>query len=137
MEGPRKGPFVFNRPVVIGAAASGAERVAWTRSNMPLLAELGDEYAAERPLDGRRLGMCLHVEPKTAVLVEVLLAGGCEIALTGSPATTDDGTSAFLGSLDGIVVWAANADDHAAHERHVERILDWAPDLLLDNGADL
>ena len=76
----------------------GAERVAWTRANMPLLAALRASYAAERPLEGRRLGMCLHVEPKTAVLVEVLLAGGCGVALTGSPATTDDGTAAFLGT---------------------------------------
>jgi adenosylhomocysteinase len=117
--------------------ADGADRVAWTRTNMPLLAELRREYADERPLAGRRLGMCLHVEPKTAVLVEVLLAGGCEIALTGSPATTDDGTAAYLDGLDGIEVWAANADDQAAHAAHIERILDWQPDLLLDNGADL
>jgi len=117
--------------------AAGAERIAWTRANMPLLAALRLEYAEERPLAGRRLGMCLHVEPKTAVLVEVLLAGGCEIALTGSPATTDDGTAAMLAQLDGVTVWAENADDTAAHAAHVERILDWAPDLLLDNGADL
>jgi len=117
--------------------SDGAERIAWTRANMPLLAALRDEYAAERPLDGRRLGMCLHVEPKTAVLVEVLLAGGCELALTGSPATTDDGTAAFLATLDGATVWASNADDQAAHTAHIERILDWGPDLLLDNGADL
>jgi adenosylhomocysteinase len=115
----------------------GADRVAWTRANMPLLAALREEYAAERPLDGRRLGMCLHVEPKTAVLVEVLLAGGCELALTGSPATTDDGTAAYLAGLDGVTVWASNADDQAAHAAHVERILAWGPDLLLDNGADL
>jgi adenosylhomocysteinase len=132
MEGPREGPFVFNRVM-----SDGAERIAWTRANMPLLAALRGEYASERPLEGRRLGMCLHVEPKTAVLVEVLLAGGCELALTGSPATTDDGTAAFLGSLDGATVWAANADDHAAHAAHIERILEWQPDLLLDNGADL
>jgi adenosylhomocysteinase len=101
---------------------------------MPLLHALRAEYAAERPLAGRRLGMCLHVEPKTAVLVEVLLAGGCEVALTGSPATTDDGTASFLGSLDRIDVWASKADDAAAHAANVERILDWGPDLLLDNG---
>jgi adenosylhomocysteinase len=115
----------------------GAERVAWTRENMPLLAELREDFAAERPLEGRRLGMCLHVEPKTAVLVEVLLAGGCEIALTGSPATTDDGTAGFLRGLDGIEVWAERADDSVAHAAHIERILEWEPDILLDNGADL
>ena len=55
--------------------------------------------------------MCLHVEPKTAVLVDVLQAGGCEIALTGSPATTDDGTAAELASRDGVTVWAKKSDD--------------------------
>jgi adenosylhomocysteinase len=119
------------------AIDEGAERVAWTRANMPLLGALRKEFAAERPLEARRLGMCLHVEPKTAVLVEVLLAGGCEIALTGSPATTDDGTAAFLGAFDGVTVWAERADDSIAHAAHIERILDWGPDLLLDNGADL
>jgi adenosylhomocysteinase len=115
----------------------GAERVRWTRENMPLLADLRASFAAGRPLEGRRLGMCLHVEPKTAVLVEVLLAGGCEVALTGSPATTDDGTAEFLRGLEGIAVWAERADDSVAHAAHIERILDWGPDLLLDNGADL
>ena len=67
----------------------------------------------------------------------MLLAGGCELALTGSPATTDDGTAALLASWPGVTVWASNADDVAAHRRHIARVLDWAPDPLLDNGAEL
>ena len=43
-------------------AADGAERVAWARSNMPVLAGLREELARDRPLAGRRIGMCLHVE---------------------------------------------------------------------------
>ncbi len=118
-------------------AAPGAERTAWTRANMPLLGALAAEFETTRPLAGRRLGMCLHVEPKTAVLVEVLLAGGCEIALTGSPATTDDGTAAELASREGITVWAKRSDDVAEHRRHLDRVLSFGPDLLLDNGAEL
>jgi adenosylhomocysteinase len=104
---------------------------------MPLLAALAAEFRATRPLAGRRLGMCLHVEPKTAVLVDVLQAGGCEIALTGSPATTDDGTAAELASRDGVTVWAKKSDDVAAHRTHLARVLSFEPDLLLDNGAEL
>jgi adenosylhomocysteinase len=118
------------------AAPAGAERVAWTRSNMPLLAALRDELAREQPFAGRRLGMCLHVEPKTAVLVEALVAGGCEVVLTGSPATTDDGTAAALVAA-GVTVYARAADDAADHAAHVERVLEARPDCLLDNGADL
>jgi adenosylhomocysteinase len=117
-------------------AAAGAERVAWTRSNMPLLAALREEFERERPLAGRRLGMCLHVEPKTAVLVEVLLAGGCAVTITGSPATTDDGTAAAL-AAGGVTVYARAADDADDHAVHIERVLDSRPDCLLDNGAEL
>jgi adenosylhomocysteinase len=81
--------------------------------------------------------MCLHVEPKTAVLVEVLLAGGCELALTGSPATTDDGTAALLASWPGVTVWSRNDDGVEAHREHLARVLDRRPHLLLDNGAEL
>jgi adenosylhomocysteinase len=118
------------------AAADGAERVAWTRSNMPLLAALREEFARERPLEEHRLGMCLHVEPKTAVLVEVLVAGGCAVTITGSPATTDDGTAAAL-DADGVTVYARAADDARDHAVHIGRVLDSGPDCLLDNGADL
>ncbi len=120
-----------------GLAADGAARIAWTRANMPLLAALKDEFAAERPFAGRKLGVCIHVEPKTAVLVEVLRAGGCELAITGSPATTDDGTAAFLAAQDGVTVFALKADDMEAHLAHIERVLDTEPSFLLDNGADL
>ncbi len=120
-----------------GQAAGGAARIAWARSHMPVLGRLRLEFERDRPLAGRRIGMCLHVEAKTAVLAETLLAGGAEIAWTGSPATTDDGVAAAMASRDGIRVYAAEADDMPAHREHIARVLRAAPDLLLDNGADL
>lgn len=118
-------------------AAEGAARIEWARANMPVLATLREEFVLERPLDARRLGMCLHVESKTAVLVELLRAGGAEIVLTGSPATTDDGVAAALAQDAGILVHARRADTISDHYAHVQRVLDSDPDLLLDNGADL
>ncbi len=118
-------------------ADEGAHRVAWARANMPLLASLRDELERERPLAGRRIGVCLHVEMKTAVLVDVLRAGGAEIVWTGSPATTDDGVAAALARKPGVVVYSRRADTLADHREHVERVLAAEPDLLLDNGADL
>jgi adenosylhomocysteinase len=118
-------------------AGEGAERIAWARSNMPVLAELHDAFAREQPLAGRRIGMCLHVEMKTAVLVGVLRAGEAEIVWTGSPATTDDGVAAAVARDEGMVVYSRRADTIEDHHRHVERVLAADPDLLLDNGADL
>ena len=118
-------------------AGAGAEKISWARSNMPVLAALHDELARERPLAGRRIGMCLHVEMKTAVLVAVLRAAGAEIVWTGSPATTDDAVAAAAAQDDGIVVYSRRRDMIEEHNAHVERVLASDPDLLLDNGADL
>ena len=118
-------------------ADEGAEKIAWARSNMPVLAGLHDELERERPLQGRRIGMCLHVEMKTAVLVGVLRAGGAEIVWTGSPATTDDAVAAAAAQDERIVVYSRRRDTMAEHHEHVERVLASDPDLLLDNGADL
>ncbi len=104
---------------------------------MPLLRGLRERFTADRPLAGRRIGMCLHVEAKTAVLIEVLRAGGAELVVTGSPATTDDRIAAHLASDPGIRMYARKADTMADHHEHVARVLASAPDLLLDNGADL
>jgi adenosylhomocysteinase len=118
-------------------AEAGQERVAWARANMPVVGGLREELARERPLAGHRIGMCLHVESKTAVLVEALVAGGAEVVWTGSPATTDDAVAAAAAQLPGVVVYSAKTDTVAEHGEHVERVLASDPDLLLDNGADL
>ena len=118
-------------------ADEGEKRVAWARAHMPVLARLRAELERDRPLEGRRIGMCLHVEAKTAVLVETLLAGGAEIAWTGSPATTDDGVAAAMTTRDNLRIYALKADDTDAHHAHIGRVLASDPDMLLDNGADL
>lgn len=121
----------------LSLAKDGERVLAWARTNMPLLAVLRSEFAAERPLAGRRIGMCLHVEAKTGVLIEVLRAGGAEVVLTGSPATTDDRVAAVLATDSGLRVYARKADTLADHHGNIERVLAAEPDLLLDNGADL
>ena len=76
----------------------GAARATWIRSRMPLLADTRRDFAERRPFEGRRIGMSLHVEPKTAVLLEVLAAGGAEIVATGNHGSTQDDIVAYLRS---------------------------------------
>lgn len=115
----------------------GEARIAWARSHMPVLGRLRAEFDLDRPLQGRRIGICLHVEAKTAVLVETLVAGGAEVAWTGSPATTDDGVAVAMAGRPGVRLYATKADDMPAHREHIARVLRSDPDMLLDNGADL
>lgn len=114
----------------------GGARIAWIRSRMALLAGLRGEFRRTRPFAGRRIGVSLHVEPKTAVLLEVLAEGGAEIVGTGNHGSTQDDVVAFLQS-QGIGIFGRRADSLADHHANLARVLDAEPDMLLDNGADL
>ncbi|MDO9396336.1 MAG: adenosylhomocysteinase [Herbiconiux sp.] len=104
--------------------------VRWAAQSMPLLTtafdELGDVFA------GLRIGMCLHIEPKTAVLCTLLARAGATVALTGSPGTTRQDIAEAL-SAAGVLVHASAGDSAP----RVDAVLDTDPHILLDNGADL
>ncbi len=117
-------------------AAKGRARIAWIRSRMPLLAQARAAFAATQPFAGHRIGMSLHLEPKTAVLLETLAAGGAEIIATGNFGSTQDDTVAALREA-GMTVFGSRADTLEQHAGNIRAVLDGAPDILLDNGADL
>src|SRR5437773_11240467 len=73
---------------------------------MPVLARIAKRFAASKVFKGHRVAMCLHLEAKTAVLSEVFLKAGAEVAITGSnPLTTQDDVAAAL-SETGVHVYA-------------------------------
>ncbi|HWF80202.1 MAG TPA: adenosylhomocysteinase, partial [Streptosporangiaceae bacterium] len=62
----------------------GIDRIAWARRAMPVLGLLREEFAAEQPFAGRTIAACLHVTAETAVLVDLITAGGGEVHLAAS-----------------------------------------------------
>jgi adenosylhomocysteinase len=117
-------------------ADRGEERIGWIRSRMALLQEVRERFAAEQPFAGRTIGVALHTEPKTAVLLETLAAGGARIVGTGNHGSTQDDVVAALGRR-GIMIFGRRDDTLDDHVRDLGRTLDAHPDVLLDNGADL
>lgn len=118
-------------------AEQGGARVDWIRSRMAMLAETRDELRRTRPFTGHRIGMSLHIEPKTAVLVETLADGGAELVGTGNHGSTQDDVVAYLNTLPDVTIFGTRADPIEQHHANVSRVLDAAPDVLLDNGGDL
>lgn len=118
-------------------ATTGSDRVAWIRSRMTLLADAREVLRRERPFAGHRIGMSLHVEPKTAVLLETLAAGGAEIVGTGNFGSTQDDVVAYLNTLPGMTIIGRRDDPLEQHMSNVAAVLDREPDVILDNGADL
>ncbi len=121
-----------------GLAGGGLARTAWAQRAMPVLGLLRHEYARSRPFAGRRVAACLHVTAETAVLVDLITAGGGEVHLAASnPLSTQDDIAAALASLPGVYVYARAGVDRAGYYSHIHRALDCAPHLVLDDGCDL
>jgi len=112
------------------------ERIDWARAHMPLLRELEAELSSTKPFAGMTIGICLHIEPKTAVLATALASGGAAIVITGSPGTTQNDVADWLAGK-GFEVHGRREDGLAEHRRNITRVVERRPGLLLDNGADL
>src|SRR5215218_8931714 len=119
-------------------AAAGRARIEWADGQMPVLRSIRERFAAERPLDGVTVAACLHVTAETANLVRALVAGGARTALSAAnPLSTQDDVAAALAESDGAEVHAVRGEDAAAYADHVRTLVGLAPDVTLDDGADL
>ena len=127
------------KPVIANGASidNGLRRIDWARAYMPILRNLKQSLVDDKPFAGLRIGICLHVEPKTGVWLEVLRAGGAEIFITGSPGTTDDDTAAALVEEMGVHVYTTSDETYEQHLTYCRYVLDANPNLIADNGADL
>jgi adenosylhomocysteinase len=119
-------------------AGEGSARIEWADEQMPVLRQVRARFADEKPLDGLKVAACLHVTAETAMLVRTLIAGGASVALAASnPLTTQDETAAALVDRDGAEVYAIRGEDVATWADHVRTLVDSAPQITLDDGADL
>jgi adenosylhomocysteinase len=121
-----------------GLAEGGLARIAWAERSMPVLGLLREESASKMPFAGRSIAACLHITAETAVLVEVITAGGGRVHLAASnPLSTQDDIAAALASWPGVFVHARTGVDRDTYYAHLHRALDGAPDLVVDDGGDL
>jgi adenosylhomocysteinase len=119
-------------------ADEGRRRTEWAERSMPVLRQLRERYAREKPLDGKRLSACLHVTTETANLVVALQAGGADVALCASnPLSTQDDVAAHLVRDHSVKVFAIKGEDHATYYDHIRSALAHRPDITMDDGADL
>ncbi len=120
-----------------GLAPAGRAKIDWARERMPVLAAVGKEIAAAGSLRGRRVGLALHVEAKTACLALALLDAGAQVSVAGcNPLSTQDDVAAALAEA-GIRVYAWRGATAAEYEAFLGRVLEDGPELVIDDGGDL
>jgi adenosylhomocysteinase len=105
---------------------------------MPVLERIRERFARERPLEGIRIGACLHVTAETGSLLLALAAGGARTALcSANPLSVQDDVAAALVREHGVAVRAAYGEGVDAYAKHVRDTLADEPQVTIDDGADL
>ncbi len=122
----------------INLAEGGRRRIEWAEREMPVLRQIRERFAREKPLKGIRIAACLHVTTETANLMRTLQEGGADVVLTASnPLSTQDDVAAALVHFWEIPVFAIKGEDNVTYYRHIAAALDHKPHLTMDDGADL
>jgi adenosylhomocysteinase len=105
---------------------------------MPVLNIIRERFLREKPLAGIRMAACLHVTTETANLALTLRDGGAELVMCASnPLSTQDETAAALVREYGIPTFAIKGEDDETYQRHLSAVLDFKPQITMDDGADL
>lgn len=122
----------------LSLAEGGRRRIEWAELEMPVLRQIRERFQEQRPLQGLRLSACLHITTETANLARTLQSGGAHVVLTASnPLSTQDDVAASLVSHYEIPVYAIKGEDTETYYRHINAAIDHAPQITMDDGADL
>jgi adenosylhomocysteinase len=117
---------------------TGIQKIEWARQYMPVLGAIRNQFLKDRPLEGTRIGMALHVEAKTANLVATLVAGGAQVFITGcNPLSTQDDVAAALHTMEGVECYAKRGASVEEYYAAIDRVLDAKPVITVDDGMDL
>ncbi len=122
----------------LALASVGKQRIEWAAREMPVIKQVRERFAQEKPLAGIRLVACCHVTTETANLAITLKAGGADSLLIASnPLSTQDDVAACLVADYDIPVYAIKGEDNETYHRHVQIALDHKPNIIIDDGSDV
>ena len=122
----------------LSLAAAGVDRIRWAAREMPVVNMITERFSKEQPLAGIKMAACLHVTTETANLAIALKAGGADLVVCASnPLSTQDETAAALVQEYGIPTYAIKGEDNETYYQHINAVLDHAPNVTMDDGADL
>jgi adenosylhomocysteinase len=119
-----------------GLSAVGEKNFLWAKAHMKALTTLASKYSRRRPLEGVRLGVCLHVTKETSVLIDALLWAGADVKLAAAnPLSTQDDIAAYLSTRTDV--WAWRGETVKEYDWALKQVLAARPEQLIDDGADL
>jgi len=117
-------------------ADSGEKNYLWAKNHMSALNVLSEKYSKSKPLEGVKIGVCLHVTKETSVLVDALLRAGADVKLSAAnPLSTQDDIASYLATRTDV--WAWRGETGKEYAWCIKQVLATGPSQLIDDGADL
>lgn len=121
----------------LNLAEQGKKNIEWAEFQMKALLKVKQRFENEKPLQGTRIGLALHVTKETAVLVRTLIAGGADVAITGcNPLSAQDDVCAAL-AKEGVKIWAYKGETREDYYRYITNVINFKPHITIDDGCDL
>ena len=121
----------------ISLAPSGEKKIRWAAAHMPVLSAIAEDYKRDRPLEGLKVALSVHLEAKTAWLCRVMEMGGAQMFVTGSnPLSTQDDVAAAL-VAGGMEVFARHGATDEQYFAAIDAVLAAGPNIIIDDGGDL
>ncbi len=122
----------------ISLAPQGKKQIEWANRDMPVLQQIRERFAKEKPLQGIRIAACCHVTKETANLARTLKEGGADaILIASNPLSTQDDVAASLVQDYGVSVYAYKGESVETYTKHVNIALDHKPQIIIDDGSDV
>jgi adenosylhomocysteinase len=119
-------------------AAEGKLKIEWAGAQMPVLKKIQQRFAKAKPFKGITIAACLHITSETANLLITLKAGGANVvACASNPLSTQDSVAASLVKDYEIPTFAIKGEDNKTYFNHLHSVLDYHPQITMDDGADL
>lgn len=124
--------------VDISLYREGEERISWAEMRMPVLNLIKERFEKQKPFNDFRIGCLLHVTAETANLIKTFIAGGASVSVCAANShSTQNEVAAALVKNYGVPVFAIKGETGDQYDKHVQSVLDFNPNILIDDGADL
>ena len=121
-------------------AQNGRMSYEWARGRMSVVEKIVSKNNSRRkgkPLEGFKIGFCLHVTKETSVLVMAAKKLGAEVALcSANPLSVQDDIAAFL-RKKGVSVFAWRGETAQEYRDCIKRVLAFSPQIITDDGSDM
>jgi adenosylhomocysteinase len=89
------------------------------------------------PLEGIRLGICLHITKETSVLIMALKSLGAEIALCSANPLSIQNDIAYYLKDQKIRIFATRGESYKQYHENMLKVIRFKPEIVTDDGAEL